>query len=154
MPKFTDGNKTLMETMKDHEKAFMETMTENHKNAIVEEKRPSMKNENLKISFKSKKKVKDMTKKQKETIPQVIEENETQIAQELAISSKNVKQKKKEVKSVTQTKKATHKKQRKGKSLLTAFRINRMGKRDTLFSDNGKRLVLNMNRGQFEGKYA
>lgn len=154
MPKFTDGNKTLMETMKDHEKAFMETMTENHKNAIVEEKRPSMKNENLKISFKSKKKVKDMTKKQKETIPQFIEENKTQIAQELAISSKNVKRKKKEVKSVTQTKKATHKKQRKGKSLLTAFRINRMGKRDTLFSDNGKRLVLNMNRGQFEGKYA
>lgn len=148
------NKKTVVETMKDHEKAFMETIIENCCNTTVEEKRPSIKNENLKISFKSKKKVKYMTKKLKETIPQVVEENKTQIAQELAISSKNVKQKKKEVKSVTQTKKATHKKQRKGKSLLTAFRINRMVKRTTLFSDNGKRLVLNMNRGQFEGKYA
>lgn len=116
-------------------------------------KRPSMENENLKIGFKSKKKEYVMTKKLKETIPQVVEENKTQITQELVISSKNKELKKKAVKTVKQIKKQTHKKQRKGKSLLTAFRINRMTRRTTLFSDNGKRFVLNMNRGQSGGKY-
>jgi hypothetical protein len=97
-----------------------------------------------KMDTKRKNKAICMTKKVKETIPQVVEENKTQIAQELAISSKVVEKKKKEVRKTKQIKKRLHKKQRKGKSLLTAFRINRME----------KRMTLSLNRGEIGHKYA
>jgi len=142
--------KTIDKTMqKDHEGKTAKRVSV----SIVEEKDHEIKSKSLNLGFKSKKKVYVMTKKIKETIPQVVEENKTQITQELVISSKNKEHKKKAVKTVKQIKKQTHKKQRKGKSLLTAFRINRMTRRTTLFSDNGKRFVLNMNRGQCGGKY-
>lgn len=96
--------------------------------------------------------LKTMNKKENKTIPQAIEGNESLQPLESVIDSKiNVKSKmevkrmKKNVKPVknlvvsknakkskTVQKKALHKKQRKGKSLLTAFKINRMTRRSHL----------------------
>lgn len=60
--------------------------------------------------------------------------------------------KKNEPKKRVVKKKPLHKKQRKGKSLLTAFRINRMERRTFLSVDSGRRFTLNMDRGT-NGKY-
>ena len=57
---------------------------------------------------------------------------------------KSMDTKTKVVKKRVVKKKAVHRKQRKGKSLLTAFRINHMT----------RRLVLDLRRGELKGKYA
>lgn len=77
-----------------------------------------------KIVVKEKKEVKSMDNVKKETKKQIV--------------------KRKVVKKRVAKKKAVQSKQRKGKSLLTAFRINRME----------PRLTLNLNRGELRGKYA
>lgn len=86
--------------------------------------------------------LKRMKHKENKTIPQAVEGNKSPKPLESVIDSKvNVKSKtevkrmdknKKAVKRKTVIKKAVHRKQRKGKSLLTAFRINRMTRRSHL----------------------
>lgn len=122
--------------------------------AYSRDKRPCMEKKSLNLGFKSNKKVKYMNNQAKEIVSKVSEQKSTQTAKELAISSKNKTIKTKEVKIVTKSKKRAHKKQRKGKSLLTSFRINRMTRYAFVYADNGKRFSLNMNRGSFHGKYA
>jgi hypothetical protein len=102
---------------------------------------------------KKKSKVNSMTTKQIKTKAQDDEQTKTVPTQELVISSKAKVEKKTEVISMDKEKKvakkrivkkkATQRKQRKGKSLLTAFRINRMQRRE----------VLNLDRTCIRGKY-
>jgi hypothetical protein len=97
-----------------------------------------------KMVIKNKTKVKTMVSKEKKQIAQVVEQKKIEKPQESVIDSKvNVEQKKK-VRSMKQKKKEVKSKQRKGKSLLTAFRINRME----------KRMTLDLNRGEIGHKYA
>jgi len=100
-----------------------------------------------------KSKVNSMTTKQIKPKAQDDEQTKTVPTQELVISSKAKVEKKTEVigmdkeKKVAKKrivkKKAAQRKQRKGKSLLTAFRINRMQRRE----------VLNLDRTCIRGKY-
>lgn len=95
-----------------------------------------------------------MTSKQIKTKAQSNEQTKIVPTQELVISSKvkvekkteviNMDNKKKAVKKRVVKKKETKHKQRKGKSLLTAFRINRMQRRE----------VLNLDRTCIRGRYA
>lgn len=97
-----------------------------------------------KMVIKNKTKVKTMVSKEKKPIAQPIEHKEIEKPQELVISSEKVVEQKKKVRSMKQKKKEVKSKQRKGKSLLTAFRINRME----------KRMTLDLNRGEIGHKYA
>jgi hypothetical protein len=136
--KFSESS--LMENMNNHVKNV-----ENLKMNSIPSNRLEIASYGLsvpKTESKRQTKVKEMVDKKSKSKAQDDEQSKNVKAQELVISSKvNVKSKKeaksmktetKAVKVKVRSKKAVHKKQRKGKSLLTAFRINRMERRLTL----------------------
>ena len=83
------------------------------------------------------------SKKEKMENAQVSEQTKNENPKESGIDSEIKLETKKKVKEMKKQTKRIHKKQRKGKSLLTAFRINRME----------KRLTLNLGRTEIKGKY-
>jgi hypothetical protein len=84
-----------------------------------------------------------VSKKEKIENAQVSEQTKIENPKESGIDSEIKLETKKEMKEMKKQTKKIHKKQRKGKSLLTAFRINRME----------KRLTLNLARTEIKGKY-
>lgn len=96
-----------------------------------------------KMDIKRDLEIERMSETGKETNSVTNRKNKSQKTQPLVIRGKIINKTGKEVRKMAKKVKEVKKKQRKGKSLLTAFKINRME----------KRLTLNLKRAEIKGKY-